>query len=298
MTCPYLFRNVFNMKLTHLQDKTLLDDTKILAGVDRETTLKLLHHLKEIDRRKLYSDLKYSSLFNYCIHELGYSEGSAQRRIVAARMMRDIPEIEEKIETGELTLTNISLVNQFIDRPSDRRKVLKAVEGLTKKQCERKLFEITGKELVPDEIKKRLSEDKVQVAVVLSDETLAEIEKLKALIGKDLSMDEIVRFMAKEAIKSVEKSKFKQTQVPKSLSPVAVGRRVPANLKREVYKRDQKCVNCGSLYRLNFDHRIPYALSGLTEKKNLRLLCFQCNQRARISAGLQSIRGKEQLPAP
>lgn len=64
---------------------------------------------------------------------------------------------------------------------SDRRKVLKAVEGLTKKQCERKLFEITGKELVPDEIKKRLSEDKVQVAVVLSDETLAEIEKLKAL---------------------------------------------------------------------------------------------------------------------
>lgn len=116
MTCPYLFRNVFNMKLTHLQDKTLLDDTKILAGVDRETTLKLLHHLKEIDRRKLYSDLKYSSLFNYCIHELGYSEGSAQRRIVAARMMRDIPEIEEKIETGELTLTNISLVNQFIDR--------------------------------------------------------------------------------------------------------------------------------------------------------------------------------------
>ena len=287
-----------SMKLTHLQDKTLLDDTKILAGVDRETTLKLLHHLKEIDRRKLYSDLKYSSLFNYCIHELGYSEGSAQRRIVAARMMRDIPEIEEKIETGELTLTNISLVNQFIDRPSDRRKVLKAVEGLTKKQCEKKLFEITGKELVPDEIKKRLSEDKVQVAVVLSDETLAEIEKLKGLLGNDFSMDELVRFMAKEAIKSVEKSKFKQTQTSKSLSPVAVGRRVPASMKREVYKRDQKCVNCGSSYRLNFDHRVPYALSGPTNKENLRLLCFHCNQRGRISAGLQSIKGKEQLPAP
>jgi hypothetical protein len=276
------------MKLTHLKDKTLLNDTKMLAGIDRETTLKLLHHLKEIDRRKLYSDLKFSSLFNYCVHELGYSEGSAQRRIVAARMMRDIPEIEEKIEKGKLTLSNISLVNQFIEKPSDRRKVLKAVEGLTKRQCERRLFEITGRELVPEESKKRLSHDKIQVAVVLSDETLAEIEKLKALMGRDISMDELVRFMAKEAIKSVEKNKFKQTQKPKSLSPVAVGRRIPANMKRDVYKRDQKCVNCGSQHRLNYDHRVPYALSGLTNKENLRLLCFQCNQRARIRAGLQN----------
>ncbi len=270
----------------------------MLAGIERETTLKLLHHLKEIDRRKLYSDLKYSSLFNYCVYELGYSEGSAQRRIVAARMLREIPEIEEKIENGKLTLSNITLVNQYIDKTSERRKVLRAVEGLTKRECERKLFEITGKEIVPDEIKKRISQDKIQVAVVLSEETLAEIEKLKDLLGKDLSMDELVRFMAKEAIKSIEKNKFKQTEAPKSLSPVAVGRRIPANIKREVYKRDQKCVNCGTQHRLNYDHRVPYALSGQSNKENLRLLCFQCNQRARIRAGLQNIRGKEQLPAP
>ena len=279
------------MRLTHLANKILLSDTKKLVGIERSTTVKLLHHLKEIDRRKLYCDLKYSSLFAYCVQELGYSEGAAQRRIVAARALAAMPEIEEKIENGSLTLSNISLVNQFIENPSERRQVLVEVENLTKKECEQKLFEITGKEAIPDKTK-RISKDKVQVAIVLSDETMAEVEKLKNLLGKDLDMDQLVRFMATEAIKSVEKTKFKQTKSRSVLSPAKVGRVIPAAMKREVYARDMKCTNCGSTHNLNYDHRIPYSLGGPTSKENLRLLCFQCNQRARLKAGLMAPPGK------
>ena len=125
------------------------------------------------------------------------------------------------------------------------------------------------------------------MAIVLSDKTIEEIERLKALLGKDLTMDELVMFMATEAIKNVEKAKFKTTENPRtSLSPAKVGRVVPANLKREVYQRDKKCTRCGSKHRLNYDHRIPYAIGGPTNRENIRLLCFHCNQRARMRAGL------------
>lgn len=276
------------MKLSHLTDKTLLKEIKTLVFSEREYTTKILHHLKEIDRRKLYSDLKCSSLFDYCVRELGYAEASAHRRIVAARMLAQIPEIEEKIEEGRLTLTNISQVNQFFkdSPPTEKRKILNQVEGLSKKECEKMLFDLSGKEDKPKETKRRVSSDKIQVAVVLSDETIKKLEHLKNLLGKDMSTDELVKFMAEETIKSVEKDKFKQVKNPRrSLPPAEVGRVISAQVKREVYKRDQKCCQCGSTYRLNFDHRQPYALGGDSTRDNIRLLCFNCNQRGRMRAG-------------
>ncbi len=92
------------MNLKHLTDKSLLTDTKVLVGKEREFLTKILHHLKEIDKRKLYSDLGYSSLYEYCVRELGYSEGNAQRRIQTCRLLTEVPEIEEKIEMGLLKI--------------------------------------------------------------------------------------------------------------------------------------------------------------------------------------------------
>ena len=275
------------MRLNHVANKMLLSDTKKLAGAEREATVRLLHHLKEIDKRKLYCDLKYSSLFAYCVQELGYSEGAAQRRIVAARAIAEMPELEKKIEDGSLNLTNISLVNQFIDDPKQKREVFKVVENLSKKECEKTLFEITGKVDRPDKTK-RISKDKIQVAIVLSDETMAEVEKLKALLGKNLEMDQLVQFMAKKAIEAVEKMKFKQTKSRKSLSPAKVGRVIPASVKRTVYARDKKCTNCGTTHHLNYDHIIPFSMGGANSVENLRLLCRECNQRGRIRAGLRA----------
>lgn len=53
------------MKLSHLTDKTLLNDTKNLVFSERRMTTRILHHLKEIEQRKLYADLKCTSLFDY-----------------------------------------------------------------------------------------------------------------------------------------------------------------------------------------------------------------------------------------
>ena len=115
------------------------------------------------------------------------------------------------------------------------------------------------------------------------------MEKLKALLGKNLSMDELIKFMAKIAIEKVEKEKFKQTQNPKShpISEVKSAARTPsAAVKREVYLKDRNCTNCGSIHRLNYDHIKPVALGGKSDLTNIRLLCFQCNQRARIKMKL------------
>ena len=280
------------MNLKHLTDKTLISDLKYLVTREREFLTRILHHLKEMDNRKLYSDLGFSSLFDYCVRDLGYSEGEAHRRIQAARLLADVPEIEKKIETGVLSLSNISKASQFfkqneVDQVSDKMAVLTQLENLSRREGEKMLFVISGEEKKEKEIEKRISATKMKISIILADETLASFKKVKDLLGKEMSHEHLIQYMVDVTIKEIEKKKFKILSSSKdSLAPAQVKRVISSATKKEVYLRDKKCTNCGSKRNLNFDHQIPFALGGKSDASNIRLLCFNCNQRARIRARL------------
>ena len=202
------------MNLKHLTDAVLLVDTKKLVTEERAITTRILHHLREIERRRLFSDLRYPSLFAYCLGELGYSESSAQRRIVASRLLEDIPALEQKIEKGVLSLTNLSQANQFfrqhnINQNDDRVEILAQIENLSKDQCERKLLEISGEEKSARESKKALSVDKTKVVFIFSNKTLQEIESVKNLLHKQLDSDQLFSLMARTTVERLIKKKFK-----------------------------------------------------------------------------------------
>ena len=64
--------------------------------------------------------------------------------------------------------------------------------------------------------------------------------------------------------------------------PGSRSRYIPVAVHREVWRRDQGCCSyvdrhsgrrCGSRYRLEIDHIVPFALGGGTELSNLRLRC-------------------------
>jgi hypothetical protein len=283
------------MNLKHLTDKTLLADTKILITRERELLTRILHHLKEIDRRKLYSELGYASMFEYCVRELGYSEASAHRRIKSARLIEEIPEIEEKIENGTLNISNIAQASTFfnqhnVETTEDRNAILSQLENLTKSEAEKMLFVIAGGE--PKDlpiIKRRQSEDSIRMSITFKEQTLKRCDLLKGLIGKNFTFEELIEYMVEICISEIEKRKFKVLSLPRdALSPVKASRVIKAGTKGEVYRRDQKCTKCGSVFALEYDHRLPFALGGTSDKTNLRLLCRNCNQRARIKSKLTS----------
>ncbi|MDE0448969.1 MAG: HNH endonuclease signature motif containing protein, partial [Spirochaetaceae bacterium] len=65
-------------------------------------------------------------------------------------------------------------------------------------------------------------------------------------------------------------------------APGSRSRYIPAAVRREVWRRDQgRCSyvdrhsgrRCGSRYRLEIDHIVPFALGGGAEPANLRLRC-------------------------
>jgi len=59
------------MSLSYLTDSQLLLDIKNLVHEERKLTHKIIEHLEEIETRKIYSDLKCTSLYDYCLKVLG-----------------------------------------------------------------------------------------------------------------------------------------------------------------------------------------------------------------------------------
>lgn len=91
-------------RLAGLGNSELLSGLSELARQSNVLTAQLLAHLVELEERMLHLELGFSSLFAYCVEALHMSEGTAGRRVTAARVCRQFPEVFERVARGELHL--------------------------------------------------------------------------------------------------------------------------------------------------------------------------------------------------
>jgi len=95
--------------LKSCSDKELLNRLSKLVKQEHNLILEILPHLIEVENRKIYRTLGYSSMFVYCTDGLGYSESSAQRRICSARAIRRCPEAYDYLKSGHVNLATLAL---------------------------------------------------------------------------------------------------------------------------------------------------------------------------------------------
>lgn len=254
------------MNLKHLTNTTLLKDISTLASRERELTSQVLWHLREIDQRKLYSELKCSSLFDYCVKKLKYSEGQASRRVKACRMLEDLPSLAQKIEDGSLNLSLINQAGSFfkdenIKDPKIKEKVINQIEGKSTRETEA----ILGK-LRSDDTPRNIN-------ISLRENTVQELRKLQA--DKAHTCPDLSTLLDKMIVD------IKEVWVPMApqRNRISQGktRHIPIAVKQRL-KKDAKCANCGSNYALQIDHIKPFSKGGRTQESNLQILCRNCNQ--------------------
>src|SRR5512132_3343850 len=119
-----------------------------LLRSERNTLADFILTLAELDRRELFGNLGYASLFQFLQRELGLSDGLAYFRMKACRLVRDFPEVVEPLRDGRLCVTNVVELAKVIT-PANRHEVLPRYFHVSKREAEAITVRIQPKAVVP-----------------------------------------------------------------------------------------------------------------------------------------------------
>ncbi len=247
------------MNLSEIGNHELLNRLEKLSRTERKITHLILCHILEVESRKLFADRGFSSCFEYLTQGLGYSEGSANRRLQSARLLRQLPEIGEKIEAGSLNLTQLSQLQRCI------RLQKKSGEAITPEKAQEFNIDLRSIErLIPQK------NNSIKLEILFTEEQMKELELAKSMLSHVYPQGtwaEVISYLAKSHNKK-----------PKSTAR----NYMPLKIRRELFdKANHVCEysdpvthrKCSSKHQLQVDHLIPLSKGGSNQRANLRILC-------------------------
>lgn len=300
------------MNLKSLGKLELDQRMKTLAQKERDLLHEVLLTIKEIDSRRTFLELGFGSLFDYLVKGIGYSEGSAQRRIDAARMMRELPEIAEKIQTGELKLNQISLIqkasrevfkNQSITVTTEEKlQVINDLCGKNHAESQQQVAAFFDLPVLQSTHQKTQADESVRVEFTLSKESYAKIKQAQALLSHvvpSTDMGRFVEFLSEKVIKQKTGSLSSEKKKANlhATATVAVNRSKPSLKDVKRIRIEQGCCQfvdpvtgrrCENTWRLEVDHKHSQWAAGGHEIDNLQLLCAGHNKlKYRTEAGIR-----------
>ena len=259
------------------------DKIKKLIENERSTTHQILIILNELYLGRLFAELGYSSLFEYCTRELKYSSDQACRRISAAKLLRSIPSISKSIEAGELTVTHLSkaqtLFNQVDVNYNEKIDILKRLENTSNFEAEKIICAINPKKLTKEKIRP-IETNLNEIKFFITDEQLSKLKRVKEENNKN-NWQETIFFLCCDYLKKTEIEKEKKEKTNKAIN----SRYIPTAIKQKVQERaagqcqfiSAKGTRCNCRSKLEYAHIIPYAHGGLNTFDNIILYCKSHN---------------------
>ncbi len=289
----------------------LVTNLKMLVDRERKIGVEILKYLCEVDRRKLHVEFGYSSLFEFTVKELKYSEGSTYRRIAAMQAMREIPILKEKIATGLLSVSTVADVACVLKAEAKREQSTICSPGgsaalalkLGVRQKQDLYMSFTGKSSrqVKQELAAKFSDVQSNVTrgkefkVNMSSVLESRISEFKALASHRLNAgtdEEILALMLELSLKQLDRERTGKREATTTAAPanrcVKNSRYIPVAIKQLVWKRAQhKCeyisletrIRCATAHYLQIEHIKPHSHGGSsTDHENLKLLCGAHNR--------------------
>ena len=235
------------MNLKSVPETKLREDTKRLVNEERRIGLDVLHHLKEIDDRKLFAKWNYSSLYDYCQVELKYAGGSAHRRIASMKLLREIPHYESKLQDGSVNATTLSQVHGFLVQEKrqlgktysieKKTELLKQIEDKSEKQTERLLVSLSP-ELARPEKERAINSEETEIRFTANQPLMGKLVRLKNLMGHKPNVQTyagLIEELADLALKKLDPMEKKPSPVAEMES---LTRYIPEKIKTAVWQRD------------------------------------------------------------
>ena len=271
------------MNLQKLSDQDLIASTRSVLQTARDAEVNVLRHFREIEERKLW--VNSGSLYKFLVRTFNLAEDQVYPRLSAMRLMRSVPEVEEKLEGGELSITNALKAQQVFRAESktrqvpleEKREVLARLEHASTREADKLLaVKYPDSKKLPERIKP-VEENRNLLQFYVDNETLRQIEELKARFSHQMPsgrMEDLLKILIAQANRERHPRKSATPQTRSRYLPSSVRRAKEPTRKEGCQHRDPRSGEvCGSAHFLQLDHVVEYSRGGANEAENLRWLC-------------------------
>lgn len=150
-----------------VSDEGLEMGLRAALGREREAAAEVVAHLIEVDRRRLYAERGYATLWEYAVAELSLSEDQAARRVKAVESVKAAPAALALLRSGALTMSVLAELS-FVLRAGrefgvvDGDEVLDFARGRSVREVRRWVAEELGDEGPRDSTRHRLPKEVVE----------------------------------------------------------------------------------------------------------------------------------------
>lgn len=210
--------NFSNIKA--MTDNQLIGRVEYLVRRERELVECLIWHLQEIQDRKLYIQMGFTSLFECLVRHFKYSEAVAYSRISALKIISAVPAAADALNSGEVNLTTLSLTQSFIRKleketgekilPEQKIQYVESIKNKTTQEVKQILATVSPVSELPLDKVQYLDHKHAQLRATIDKTVLEKIDKLKSLISHesiDPSYNDILNIALDTAIEAIKKKK-------------------------------------------------------------------------------------------
>ena len=241
------------IELIHQKAKTL---SKSYLSLEVE----LLDVIGEVEKHRVYHHKGYPSLFQYCIQELGLSEGCSYNFINVSRKSQQVPELKQEIKAGRLSVSKAKKISSVVT-PENKAIWIHHAKTLKNSELERQVAAQNPEAAAPERI------------------NFISAQRAKVQFG----LDEKVVQKLKLAQDYVSRSRNKNVNLEETLDAVLdIYLTSRKSKNKKVLARDQfKCQSpgCSHTRYLQVHHIQPKSKGGSNQTENLMTLCQYHHQK-------------------
>jgi hypothetical protein len=284
---------------------------------EHESTVEIIESLVQCNREKAYLEHGCSTLWDFLVRELKYSNAAASRRYKAMKCAERFPQVIDMLRKHQLSLSTLAQAESLLGEVNDPNELLERLAGKSHREVERVVAVERLVPRKPKEIVHRLAlkprqsnaplleapgpepvEERVTLRTSLSIEKFEAFEEARAIVSRKhpgASVEDVFNEMVEFFLK------HRAPRPRKPGNPKPRTRHIPVAIRDQVMLRDkQRCTfksrsgrKCNSTHNLQIDHIKPFALGGTHEPENLRVLCAAHNRHV-----ARKVFDKLSLPAP
>lgn len=285
-----------------------------LVRQERKITSLVLTCIAEVDRRRLYLEKGYYSLFDFLVKDFGYSPGAAMRRIDGARLLRELPSVAEKFETGALTLSQAHQIQRasreikksttFHISTDEKKELILQIAHLSQRDSEKVIAKQLDLPSVPVQKETLHRDESVTLTLTFSPEQICTLEQARALASHataDGGWVETLTYLARKEISrrtglkmsqgsATESHRTRSTQTHATPLPSSAKKNpqrlaLPAKVRQMLLNTEASCEftldngkRCGNRRFLQIDHICSVSRGGGNNLENLQVLCGAHNR--------------------